>query len=191
MAINPAYFKEENIRKIQQMFSNNSAVPSIVLHQFFDKAFYEQLKKEMRHTQFKRARHLILYSYQKAPLPKKMKTVLDSKVFVSFIARILNKKIGRIEATAQCFSWKDYTILNDEAIEKPGIDLIIGFSDDWNEQAGGTAVYVDGTGEYTKTPVKGNMLVIVKRKQGVQKFVQYLNHYAHEKQLLLVIGTLH
>ncbi|MDO8642453.1 MAG: hypothetical protein Q7R76_02570 [Candidatus Woesearchaeota archaeon] len=189
MAINPLYFKEENIRKIQQMFASNQTVPSIVLHDFFQKECYEQLKQGITRAAFQKERHPILYSYQEAT-PSFVNEGLNTKEMLDFLQKILNKKIKKITGTVQCFGWKDYTILNDEVVEKPGIDLFFCLSDDWDESYGGNVVYVDGTGEYTKTLLTENMLMIVERKKGVQKFVQYVNHRAQNKKLYLMRATI-
>lgn len=185
MVINPAYFKEENIRKIQQMFASNKSVPSIVLHDFFQKECYEQLKKTVHQEQFQQKRHPILYLYHEAS-PTYVNEGLNATEMRNFLQKILNRKIKKITGTLESFGWKEYVILNDDAVEKAGIDLFFGLSDGWDESAGGNIVYVDGSGEYTKTLVTGNMLVIVERKQGVQKFVQYVNHRAGEQKLVFI-----
>ncbi len=190
MAINPAYFKDENIRKIQQMFASNPTVPSIVLHDFFQKECYEGVKQGVEQARFQKVRHPILYSYQEAT-PSFVNEGLNTKEIIDFLQKILNRKIKKIIGTVQCFGWKDYTILNDEVVEKPGIDVFFCVSDDWDESAGGNVVYVDGTGEYTKTLLTGNMLMIVERKKGVQKFVQYVNHHAQKQKLYLIRATIH
>lgn len=190
MAINPAYFKEENIKKIQQMFASNKNVPSIVLHQFFKPDCYAGVQEGARHAVFEKQRHPILYSYEQAT-PSFVNEGLNQPEMIEFLQKILNRKIKKITGTLEAFGWKDYMILNDEAVEKPGIDLFFGLSDGWNASAGGNIVYVDGSGEYTKTLVTGNMLVIVERKSGVQKFVQYVNHRAEQKKLYVIKALIH
>jgi hypothetical protein len=190
MAMNKAYLKEENIAKIQEMFLQNKDVPSVVLHSFLDKKFYEELQKEIR--VFALERHPIEHCYEKAAAGEKLKAFLGSQEFLMFVSKILGRDVTGVNAHIQAFGHKNYTILHDKHIEEPGIDLFIGLTDKWNNAWGGNVVYVDGSGEYTKTQIGGNMLVIVERKkteQGTtQKFMQYVNHHAKEK-LVFVSGT--
>ena len=81
-------------------------------------------------------------------------------------------------------------MLNDEIVEKPGIDAIIDFADGWRHEAGGSVVYVDGTGDFFKIPPSGNTLTLIERKKGAQKFVQYLNHYSNGKKRYFILGNI-
>lgn len=188
MAMNKAYLKEENIAKIQEMFKQNKDVPSVVLHSFLDKDFYEQLQKEI--MIFKLEKHPIDHCFEKAEAGKKLQAFLGSQEFLGFVSKILGRDIQAVTAHIQSFGHKHYTILHDEHVEEPGIDVFIGLTDEWNDAWGGNVVFVDGSGEYTKTQIGGNMLVIVERKDKTQKFVQYVNHHCNDKKLVFVSGVI-
>ncbi len=170
--INKKYL--DNIEQIRKVFYANK---EIQLSDFLGKKSYEEFKKKINKIKLAKKVQPMCCSYDEAEisLPKDI---------ADFIFLILKKKIEK--ARLLCFKWKDYTILNDEVIEKPGIDVVFDLTDNWNNNAGGSIVYVDGSGEYTKIPPSGNTLIIVERKKNVQKFVKYVNHLAQKKRCFII-----
>ena len=70
------------------------------------------------------------------------------------------------------------------------VDIIIDFTQEWDGSYGGAVVYADGSGEFHKIVIAENTLTITQRKEGVQKFVQYVNHFSGKKNRVLFLGTL-
>ncbi|MDO8656562.1 MAG: hypothetical protein Q7K45_04950, partial [Nanoarchaeota archaeon] len=86
--------------------------------------------------------------------------------------------------------WKEYTILSDSSVEEPGIDFIFDFTHDWDDKSNGYIFYKDEEGNFISLPIAADMVAIVERKEGVQKYVQYVNHYAQKSRRLLVMGEI-
>lgn len=173
--ISEAY--SERINEIRKAFYSNKDLPSIQLYDFLDKKSYDDLKKKISKLKLARKTQAMQYSFSEAEFE-------FDKEIIDFVQSILKKKIQKTKLL--CFEWKDYTILNDEVLEKPGIDVIFDITDDWNENCGGSIVYVDGNGEYTKITPSGNTLIIVERKKNTQKFVKYINHLAQKKRCFMI-----
>lgn len=187
--INPEYLQKENWQKLQEAF-RAADFPSITLFDFFNEDFYIQLKEEMIKLDYHHEHKLLFHSYAVAEVPDEILNIFNSPEFLKIMSVIINKKIKIITPKAYLFSWKDYTILHDQALEELGTDLIFDFTDDWSDKAGGTIIYKDEEGNFVKLPVVGNMLAIVERKEGVQKFLQYVNHYGTERKRYLIFSSL-
>lgn len=190
--INRVYLKTDISIELNKAFYSNKKLPSITLKEFFDEYFYRKIKTEIGKLKFRKEKIPLAYSYSKVKIPKILSKFLQSKEFLDFINDIIqysSKKISR-EGNFFCFKWKDYTILNDELKEKAGIDVIIDFTDDWDERFGGSVVYVDGSGEYFKILPSGNAVTLVHRKENVQRFVQYVNHLSDSKKRYFILGKL-
>jgi len=81
-------------------------------------------------------------------------------------------------------------ILNDKYLDKSGIDIIIDITKNWDEKWGGLFTYTDGLGNYVQVPPAENSLTIVKRKKGMNGFINYINHYAKKKERIVLIAKL-
>ncbi len=179
--INKDYLKQENISKIKEIFNRDS---SIQLHDFFIPELYRQMRNDVMKLKFNKSYLATSHSYSEADFNVIPKEVID------FISKIINKKINKLNLKALLLSWKDYIIINDKQKEKSGFDIIFDLTDNWDEKSGGSVVYVDGSGEYTRIPPKGNTLLIAERKKGTHKFIQYMNHYSKNKKRYLIIAAL-
>lgn len=184
MAINKDYLKSENISKIKQLLLNNPQFPSIQLHDFFIPKSYEQMKNKVKKLKFKKSYLATSHSYSECDFNATPKEVVD------FISKITGKKTEKLKFKALLLLHKDYLIINDKISEKSGTDIVFDLTDDWDENSGGSVIYVDGSGEYFRIPQKGNTLLIAERKKGTQKFIQYINHHAKNKKRYLVIATI-
>ena len=180
MAINELYLK--NTEKIRKMFYDNKDFPSIQLYDFFIPECYNQMKKDINKLRYKKSYLATSHSYSEGDFN------VVPKELMAFVSRIVNKKISKMKLRVLKFSWKDYLIINDKLKENPGFDIIFDITDDWNQDYGGSLVYVDGSGDHFHIPPKGNTLIIAERKKGVQKFVQYVNNLSKGKKHYLVIG---
>jgi hypothetical protein len=162
---------------------------NFILNNFFANDFYKKLKKEVFSLNYKKSYIPNLHSYSKASLGKTLHSLFNSKEFLAFISKLMKKKIKNTGGEAFCFSNGDYTILSDKTKRKPGIDIIIDFTDKWNNNYGGKITYVDGKGNYYHLSVKGNSLFIVKR-ENIQRFVQYVNNKGKNNRRYFIIFSL-
>jgi len=185
MEINPLYL--QSVFEAKKAFMSNT-MPSITMRDFFDKKFYSLIKKKMNSLKFKRAYNKMKFSYSVSDIPQELKAFLKSPEFLSFASSIVGKNIKSIEGKAYCMTWKDYTLINDETPEKPGIDFIIDFTND--SGFGGEVVYADGKGSYSLIQMAENSLSIVKHGKNIHRFMHYLNHYAKNKKRMLVAGKI-
>ncbi|MBI5066535.1 hypothetical protein HZA97_09985 [Candidatus Woesearchaeota archaeon] len=176
--INKTYLTK--IEEIKKAFHTNKYFPSIQLHNFLIN--FEELKKKVDKSKFEKETNLLSHRLSKAELK------LDILEFREFLSKILNKKITNTTFTVYKLEWKDFKILNDDCVEKPGIDIILDFTENWNTESGGQIIYSDGSGENYTMPVLKNSLTIVERKKGVQKFFKYVNNLAGngKRQFLLL-----
>ena len=148
------------------------------------------MQTEIVRLPFKQEKEALTHSYATAPLPKSVQQFLQSSELLSFLSALLQKKVIKVQATQFRFSWKDYTLLHDEKKEEPGIDMIIDFTEKWNEEAGGNIFYSNGEGEYLKLSLAGNACAIAKRKEGISKFIKYVNTLSLEQKRYLLIGKI-
>ena len=181
--VNPAYLKEENKQKIRKSFLHGE-FPAVILKDFFSREFYEELQKKVSSLNFRKDHVVLHHSYAVGNFK------LSSKECTDFLSLVTKKKIEEVYCTAYLLTWKDYMILNDKYLEKPGIDMVIDLNDDWNAQRGGIVTYTDGKGTVYPISPTANSLAIVERKKGLQKYFQYVNHHGKEKKRLLLIAAL-
>ncbi len=180
--VNPSYAQDENKQKIRKSFLH-SEFPAVMLKDFFSKEFYAELKKKVHSLSFKREAAILHHSYAVSDIK------ISSRELCNFVSFITKKKIEEITFTAYLLTWKDYQILNDKYVEKPGIDIIIDVTDDWNSDWGGVVAYTDGKGTVYPISAGGNSLAIVERKKDLNKYIQYVNHYGKDKKRMLLIAT--
>ncbi len=190
MVVNPQYLDKENLAQIQSLFKQNKELPSIHLHSFFELNFYGKILEEISSLSFKKEKDPLTHSYSAANIPRLLSSFFSSSEFKDFLFSVGGKRLSVIGGRLFSFSWKEYTVLHDTNVDKPGYDLIIDCTDDWDDSFGGSLIYVPGTGEYTSIPYRGNSLTIVQRKKGVQKFIKYVNTHAGKKKRIFFLGNL-
>ncbi len=188
--INKNYLAAETIEKIKQEFLSKDDFPSTVLFKFLEREFYMKLRQQIIRLYYKKEVVRVSHSYAAANLPPAISKWFNQKEFLDFLSSILNKKVQLLDARAYTFSWKDYTVLSDTTVEKPGFDFIFDFTHDWDERGNGYIFYKDEEGNFISLPLAADMLAIVERKAGVQKYVQYVNHYAQKNRRYMVMGKM-
>ncbi|MEK7484724.1 MAG: hypothetical protein AABZ60_10390 [Planctomycetota bacterium] len=175
------------MQELRRLFGINTALPSIKLEKFLDETTFLALRKSLGTLEWVRKEKPMEYSFSIADSNAHH---FNKKEMLDFIGNVIGKKIKKIEGAWHCFSWKDYTLLHDEKIEKPGFDIILDMTAPWPLDAGGVVTYSDGAGATNKLPIQENALVIIQRKEGVQKFVQYVNNHGKERERVLFLGTI-
>lgn len=188
--IHSNYQKKENKEKVKQLFFSNPELPSITLYDFFDWKFYEDVEKKLTKMTFSHSRSALHHRYSCANPPLLLKKFLNSDEFISYLSTALNKEFALLQGKMYKFSWKDYTLLHDPSVEEEGYDLVMDFTEDWNQEAGGQIIYVDGEGDYRSVPVAPNAITITLRKPGIHKFVKYINNKAGKNQRICLLGSI-
>lgn len=153
---------------------------SVVLEAFLDLDVFEKVKGEFLNGEFVDEVHPILHAF------KMTKVSGDGALFVK---EFLKKVLGDVNFSwdVRSFGWKDYTIINDDVTLDDGYDVYFCL-EDWEYSNGARIVYVDGNGGYVYFTPKANTLVLVKRSKNMQKFIEYVNHYAKEKRQYYLVG---
>lgn len=178
--VNPLYL--DKIEEIKKSFQSNKDFPSIQLPDFLTN--FEELKSKITKINFKKDTNLLHHRLSKAEIE------LDLPELAEFLSKILNKKIKTLNFTAFMLEWKDFMILNDDCVEKPGIDIMLDFTENWDSESGGQIIYTNGKGENYTIPVLKNSLTMVERKKGLQKFFKYVNNLANNRRYFLVLSTI-
>lgn len=189
-SINHSYLQEKTKLQLKTLYQQSKELPMVVLAQFLTREMYNGLKRQLQKIAWEKVNNPLERKYNRGVIPKQLITIVESKECKDLLAVIIGKPILRIEGYIYQFQWRDYTIISDEAENEPGIDLFIDLTDDWPEQAGGALIYVDGTGDYTKIPLQGNLLAVTHQKQGIQKFVKYVNHFAEDKKRYFILARI-
>lgn len=162
----------------------------VILNDLFTEKSLLKLKSEVNKLKFKRDFELPHHSYNSAELNINSKKLSNSKELLKFLSKVANKKIKNLKFKALKLTWKDYQILNDKYLEKLGIDMIIDLTEKWDAKWGGLVTYTDGWGNYMQVPNFYNSLAIIRRKKGTNRFIQYINHYARNKERIFLIGII-
>jgi len=181
--INPIYLKEETQQKVRKSFLH-SDFPAVLLHDFFSKDFYAELKKKVSLLDLKKENTVLHHSYAVAA------SRISSEALAEFLSFVTKKKGEEINFTAYLLTWKDHQILNDKYLEKPGIDIVIDLTEEWDADWGGVVTFTDGRGTVYPLPPAANSVAIVERKKNLQKYIQYVNHYGSEKKRVLLIASI-
>lgn len=187
--INKIYFKGENTARLKGIFLANERLPSIIMPDFLEKKDYAALENAVKRCKYKIEKEPMHFRYSASETPKIFSNMINSKGTSQLISRIINKKIKKIGGKLYNFGRKDYTLLNDEKMEKPGFDIIIDFGG-WDGGFGGMITYSDGMGNSDALEPRPNTLTIVKRKKGMQKFVKYVNNEAGKRKRLFFMGSI-
>ena len=181
--LNPIYLKEETKQKVRKLFLH-SDFPAVILKDFLTAEYYSQLQNKVSSLDFKRDTVVLHHAYAVSQIK------ITSKEWCELLSFITKKKIEEITFTAYCVGWKDYQILNDKYLEKPGRDIVIDLTDDWNVDWGGVVTFTNGRGTIYPISPAGNSLAIVERKKQLQKYIQYVNHYAKDKKRVFLIASI-
>jgi|SRR3989344_2440046 len=181
--INPIYLREETQQKIRSSFLN-SEFPALILKDFFSTKFYTELEQKISSLKFKKEVAVVHHCYAVSSF------TLSSKYFSAFLSLVTKKKMNDLCFTAYCLTWKDYLILHDRYLEKPGLDIIIDLTERWNSDWGGKVIFTDGEGTVYPLEPARNSIALVERKKGLNKYIQYLNHQAKDRKRILLIASI-
>ncbi len=187
MGINPAYLKPEMHLKLQKALLENPKLPLLVLDQFLEEEQFAGWQRILLKSSFVPEWKPLTHSFAKAKIPSALQDFLHSPELERFLFGILGKPVRMCSADLLQCTWKDYTLLHDSAMLKPGFDLILDMAESWDERWGGSLYYVDGTSDYTKIPARQNRLIVAERKKSIQRFIEYVNHHGTGKNRRLLV----
>ena len=179
--IQQLYQDPKNLTKIRQLFAQDTELPSVQLPDFLEADAFTTLLENVKKLTFTSVAEPMHASFLEAS---------DASEPISALSPFLEKLLGKstVKGAFYMLGWKHYTLLHDEAVEKPGIDVIFDLTPLWEDSWGGQVIYVDGTGEYRNVAIAPNTLTITQRNKGVQKFIHYINHHAQGHRLFFM-GT--
>lgn len=177
-----------NRGKLVGIFAANKQLPSVVLPNIFTAAAYAQLQKYVVAAAYHGKNHPIEYRYDEAKLPKAVVAALNDPEVLQLITAATGKKAAAVKGKLLRLSHRSYTLLNDKAVEKPGIDVVISFSS-WQPEWGGNVTYFSN-GIHIPLLLQENTLAIVQRKQGVQKYVKYVNNKAGKNKRYVLVAVI-
>ena len=186
--INTQYLQKDTVEQVTSLFQQSEGLPSVQLQQFIDAPSFGLVQKEITKLKYESRKDPLLHSFGQAAVPIPLFDFVNSKEFIALVKMISDTMTSRPSVALLSFGWKDYILINDKAVPKPGVDVILDFTPHWHQDWGGHVVYSPGTGEAASIPVQPNTLTIVRRDKGMNRFVQYVNHRAgkHARYLLMM-----
>jgi hypothetical protein len=163
--LNPFYEKKEVLSALQKAFKQRGSV-----------AIGEVLDSHINLKGWKRKSIPDRYSYEEHA------NILVQKELRAFVKKITGKT--PLREKNRRFSHRDYTILHDKELQKPGIIGLL-FLDEWDESWGGKIVFMKNGTTLEQFVPKKNVLLIIERKKGAQYFIKYINHRAKKKLTII------
>ena len=121
--------------------------------------------------------------------------LFNSEEFLDFVERLIGKKIGKAKIKIKKFRHKDYTLLHDEEMKKEKekrLEFFFFICEDWNFLYGGNKIFVIGEKNektFVFTP-SGNSFSLVNKDKNIKEFVQYVKHFARDREFVIVEGWL-
>lgn len=164
------------IANIKEAFAQDPDLPVVALNSFLEENAFQALV-ELCDGVWKKECIPDQYSYAVKELP-------PFDAVRAFVQEVTGQE--PLSMPSRRFAHRDFTLLHDEVMPEPGV-LALFFLEDWNEDWGGSLVFMkEGEMLGRVTPMK-NTLLIVERKENVQEFVQYINHKAKGYVTMLAI----
>ena len=158
MKINKIYSNE--IKNIKNFYEKNNFVQ---LENFFLKI------PTLKNFKLKKKINLTSHIFYEC----KIKKNFFNKDFFLFIEKIIGKKkIKKI--ILKKFQKNNYTILNDDFLDKNKIEIILDFTKNFNKKNGGQKIYLNKKKEVFYLDGKFNCLTIINKKNLIS-YTKYLN----------------
>jgi len=184
--INPNYVHPTVIKTLQQQFAQQD---SIQLRNFLNKECYDELAKPLSTASWKPRAVFDIYAHYTSTI-KDVTAFLTSKQFLNLCSAITGLTLKHATFNTFLFKHRNYTLLNDELREPPGIAFELDFTADWQKEWGGYTSIVNGENELFRITPTPNTLTLYKRDRTIQSFVKYVNHLAGKDMRIVVRGTL-
>lgn len=182
--------RRETIEKIKKVYAADNLFPNIKLEKFLSLESYELFSRQSTKAKFKKKYLPDRESFSEAEIPEQLRKFILSPEFKGFISEVLGKKISIKSCSLRSFGWKDYSLLHDNELVEKGTDIILEFTNRWEEIWGGSTTYRSNGGEFRTLSVSDNTLFIIERKKGIRDFVKYVNHHAGKNRRVFVAAHL-
>jgi hypothetical protein len=176
--LNPAYLRPAAVAKAQAAFRAAEPLQSIQLREFFQPRRAAALRACLEAQPVRRTLVPDRHSYREGTVPAELAEFLRAPAFASLLRFITGSAAPAGAPVLRSFGHRDYTLMHDKALERPGTDLVLHFGPPWNPAWGGSLFYFAGGEELLSIPPTGNSLSLVRRPRGVRTFVKYVNHHA-------------
>lgn len=189
--INPVYLKGEVIIQMRTAFKQSK--PNVlVLPDFFDKSFYGKLAGEMLSSRGKENYVPHEHRFFEMPLDREIKEIFSSRAFINFISEATGVDIGGFKMCARKFGKGNFSLMHDDLPSAKRFVLFYTISPSgWDSKWGGASVFSFGD---ERAPLVfeniGNSLTLISVPSGMRDFVKYVNHFAGDKRIVKIIGTL-
>jgi hypothetical protein len=183
--INPDFLNTENLKTIKEhlLKEYNS---SAALYDFLDKTFESNLLNEIKSYSFIAKDVPTKYRYKHANPGKLINDLFDSFDFQNLISKIFDITEFNVTVEVIKIGKKDYTILQDEELEPPGIDFILNLSSDWYDEYGGYIAYTTKNQDLSLISSEYGVATIVNRKEGLMRYIKYVNSKAMVDRLFIL-----
>lgn len=179
--ISLVYQNKKILEEIKKEFKKYNIIK---LESFFNKSFYEALKEESESLKFKHKKVANQFSYSTTSQENKIRKLLSSEQFSSFIKFITGKSLSSLEIKK--FGHKDYTLLHDSESQSEGIKAFIFICEKWEPDLGGNFVFTKSTGQtFYITPME-NSISIVNKQKDWKEFIQYVNHLSEQREIIVI-----
>lgn len=190
--LNPMYLREEAMRALKKVFTQQQDIQHIQLQDFFTS---EKAKTILRHLQ--RAH------YQQQYVPDKynyaladqigdlqtMQEVFQDPLFRLWLEEITGKKSTSSQINMLRFTHGDYTIIHDSEIPEEGLFLIYDPTSPWSAEAGGYDVFTLPEKDPLVIQPQANTLTIVYRTKETRHFTKYVNSLCGDKKRYCLRGA--
>jgi hypothetical protein len=189
--LNPAYLDPGVLFEARRAYRDQQPLASIQLRNFLTP---RKASEAVRHIARAASRPIYIpdeRSHFSLRMPGPLARLLAAPALQAFLGFLTTTKGVVRDASVKGYAHQSYTLLRDDAIEKPGVDLYWHVAPSWNPDWGGAAIYLGRDGrELLRVQPIHNALTLVQRPPGVRRFLQYVTHEAERDSFAAVEGRL-
>lgn len=182
--LNSIYLQEEIIQELQKTFA---ALPHIQMQDFLLPEKAKTVAQHYKSLKYKKIYRPDMYKYGLAiqhPALKPLLQFLLSPEWFQMIKKITNQEVNFLQYEVRSFEHEDYTLLHDDFPTPQGIQIILDFSPNWDQDAGGYD-YLTTKNDPIKIQPTMNALTI---GAATKHFTKYLNHLSKGKKRYYLWG---
>ncbi len=182
--VNGVYLDDKTLKEMNKSYLNSGVLK---LERFLKDEIYSELSKLLKGLKGEHVKIADRYSYSEMGDLSGVGKLFSSSDFLNFTGKIAGKNFDKIDLQIFGFGHKDYTLLHDSEDDRKGTEFIFIFSEKWDKKWGGYIVYTDNEDKSLIFLPQGNNFALV-NKEGLGRFVKYINHLAKEESFILVLG---
>ncbi len=167
-----------------------SKPPVLLLSDFLIKKSWEELRKKTISEKGKERYVPHEYRYSDLLLGNDL-DAFSSKEFLTFVREISGIKVTKSDVSTRKFNHRSFTLLHDELEDAERLVFFYMLAPAWDLSWGGQTIFSFGDDrEPLIFNVQNNSFVLLKVPRGMRSFVKYVNHFAGDKELVIVQGIL-